>query len=174
MIIYSDRGGMTLPRIEACYPETVHKIYVEHRLGLDLKQLLRVAIDLGMENQQSSLVFLIKNLYECFLQRDALRVSINPLVLTRENEIKAANCHVYIDPDASYRQQEMQSIQDFKQATKLEKIAIRSDMKFVDLHGNIGIISNGAAVGMATSDYVAECGGKPANFLDAGGFTVHE
>lgn len=112
LITYSSRGGMTLQRIEMMYPESIHKIYVNVEEGLDLATLLNVANNLGIADQQSSLVFLIKNLYECFIQRDCLRVQINPLVLTKEQEFRAANCHVFIDPDANFRQQEMTVIQD--------------------------------------------------------------
>lgn len=67
MITYSSRGGMTLPMIEKRYPETIHKIYVDVVQGLDLNMLLKVADNLGIHGKQSSLVFLIKNMWECFI-----------------------------------------------------------------------------------------------------------
>lgn len=66
--------------------------------------LLKVADDLGIKDKQSSLVFLIKNMYEAFVQRDALRIEINPLIFGKDQKFYAANCQVKIDPDAIYRQ----------------------------------------------------------------------
>ncbi|MEJ7716807.1 MAG: hypothetical protein WKF31_02165 [Thermoleophilaceae bacterium] len=42
-------------------------------------------------------------------------------------------------------------------------------LTFVKLDGNIGILGNGAGLVMSTLDVVAQAGGEPANFLDAGG-----
>lgn len=103
VITYSSRGGMTLPVIQSRYPETVHRINVDIEKGLDLNILLQVADNLGIHEKQSSLVFLIKNMWECFIQRDALRVQINPLIFSKDKRFHAANCHIKVDPDASYR-----------------------------------------------------------------------
>jgi succinyl-CoA synthetase beta subunit len=72
--------------------------------GLDLISLLSVADNLGIHEKQSSLVFLIKNLWECFIQRDATRVRINPLVFTRDHKFYAANPLIRVDEAALYRQ----------------------------------------------------------------------
>ena len=63
----------------------------------------QVATDLGITEKQSNLSFIIKNMYECFLQRDALEITINPLIFCEDNTFRAANMKVEIDPDSYYR-----------------------------------------------------------------------
>lgn len=67
VITYSSRGGMNLMNIAKRYPDSVHRIFIDIEKGLDLNMLLKVAGDLGIQEKQSSLVFLIKNLWECFI-----------------------------------------------------------------------------------------------------------
>lgn len=113
-------------------------------------------------------------MYECFIKRDASRILINPLVLTEDEDLVAANVRVIIDDNAIFRQQEMQMIRDYSQMSKTERIAQISDAKFVEINiddrvGNIGVISNGSGYSLATIDYLASIGGVPMNFSDIGG-----
>lgn len=130
----------------------MHHINVDVEKGLDLNILLEVADNLGIHEKQSSLVFLIKNMFECFIQRDALRVQINPLIFSKDHRFHAANCHIKIDPDASYRQQEIQTMYDHTQVAPLERAADQAQLRFVKMPGDIALISNGGALGMATMD----------------------
>lgn len=107
VIIFSTKGGMTYQLIEKRYPDTIHKFWVDIKKGLDLQVLLTVAATLGINQKQSSLVFLIKNLWECFIQRDALKVEINPLVFANDGKLYAVNSFIRTDPAATYRQQEI-------------------------------------------------------------------
>ncbi|HEY7150864.1 MAG TPA: succinate--CoA ligase subunit beta, partial [Solirubrobacterales bacterium] len=50
-----------------------------------------------------------------------------------------------------------------------ERMAKEKGLTYVKLGGNVGILGNGAGLCMSTLDVVAQAGGKPANFLDAGG-----
>ena len=115
------------------------------------------------------MAFLLKNLYECFIQRDALSITINPLIVTKENRFVASNTKVDIDPDALYRQAELRLLYDATQMHPMERISFNLDMKYVDYgEGNIGVITNGGSLGLATSDYLRTNGGKPVNFMDLG------
>lgn len=157
------------------FNDSIHKLYVENiEDGLDLMSLNKVSEDLGIPHQGSALSFLIKNMYECFIKRDASRILINPLVLTEDEDLVAANVRVIIDDNAIFRQQEMQMIRDYSQMSKTERIAQISDAKFVEINiddrvGNIGVISNGSGYSLATIDYLASIGGVPMNFSDIGG-----
>lgn len=84
VIVYSTKGGLSYDRIKKEYPETLKRIPVDVEKKLDIETLHKVARDLGIPGQISNLVFLIKNLLECFLQRDAHLVAVNPLVLTKD------------------------------------------------------------------------------------------
>lgn len=121
------------------------------------------------------MMFLIKNLYECFVQRDAKSIDINPLVLTEEDEFKAANVKVQIDSNSTYRQQELLTTRDQSQLHRNERHAYNWGLCYRHYEGgNIGCISNGSALCLAMNDLIIDMGGKPANFLDLGGQVIHE
>lgn len=84
IITYSTRGGMSVEQIKKRYPNSIHQFTVEIDKGLDLSVLMKVAEDLGISEKQSALAFLIKNMFECFVQRDAISISINPLIYDRD------------------------------------------------------------------------------------------
>ena len=95
---------MPYSKIEEKYPDDIYKIYVDFKKGLNLIDLLRIAPDLGLSRAHAStLAFIVKNLYECFVQRDCDRITVNPLIFTKDDEFCAANPRVYIDPKAHYR-----------------------------------------------------------------------
>lgn len=95
--------------------------------------------------------------------------------MTKDEKFTAANVSVYVDPYALYRQQELlTSMRDRTQMHIYERIAKASDICYRYFGGNIGIISNGAGLAMATCDLVTQNGGKPANFVDLTGSVIHE
>ena len=104
VISYSIHGGMSYAKIEEKYPEDLYKLYIDHRKGTHMVDLLKIAPNLGLSKYYAStLAFLVKNLYECFVQRDCDRITVNPLIFTKQGEFCAANPRVYIDPKAHYR-----------------------------------------------------------------------
>ena len=97
-------------------------------------------------------------------------------MLTQENEFKAANVKVHVDPYSHYRQQELLASIDFSQLSRNERVANQWDMSYKNLgaDGNIGLVSNGVGTCLAMMDLLTAMGGKPANFLDLGGQVIHE
>ena len=86
------------------YPEDIYKIYVDYKKGVSMIDLLQIAPNMGVSQDLSStLAFIVKNLYECFVQRDCDKITVNPLIYTKQGEFCAANPRVYIDPNAHYR-----------------------------------------------------------------------
>ena len=85
------------------HPEKFHKIFVDVSKGLDVQVLSKVANDLGIAEKKSEMVFLLKHLYDCFIQRDAEMIEINPLVYSKEGKIVAADTKVIIDDSALFR-----------------------------------------------------------------------
>lgn len=77
-----------------------------------MKDLLKISENLNLDANQSTVLYIVKNLWECFVQRDAKTIEINPLVLTKQGEFKAANSKVFIDNDAEYRQSELFTLYD--------------------------------------------------------------
>jgi succinyl-CoA synthetase beta subunit len=116
------------------------------------------------------LVQVIKTLYQIFIQKDADLVEINPLVISGDKVI-AADAKVTIDDEALYRQPDLPRVEE---RTSVEKAAHDLGLSFVELEGDIGVMANGAGITMGTLDTLTYYGGKPANFLDAGGGTGEE
>ena len=106
--------------------------------------------------------------------RDLLQLTVNPLIFTPDDRFIAGNVNILMDPVATYRQTEMNNYRDRTQTHVNERIAKGFDVPFVQLDGDIGIMSNGAGLAMATMDLVTHYGGRPANFLDLGGSVIHE
>jgi succinyl-CoA synthetase beta subunit len=108
-------------------------------------------------------------LYEVWLEEDATLAEINPLIVTPEREVKALDSKVSLDEAALYRHPENQELADKENEDPIERRAKEQGVQYVKLDGDIGILGNGAGLVMSTLDVVAQAGGKPANFLDAGG-----
>jgi len=108
-------------------------------------------------------------LYEVWLQEDATLAEINPLIVTPEREVKALDSKVSLDGSALYRHPENQGLSDSENEDPIERRAKEEGVQYVKLDGDIGILGNGAGLVMSTLDVVAQAGGSPANFLDAGG-----
>ena len=77
-----------------------------------MKSLVQVAKKLGIARKESSLAFKIKNLYECFKQRDILQLTVNPLMMTKKEKFIAANVSILMDPYSTFRQAEMNNFRD--------------------------------------------------------------
>ena len=94
VITYARYGNMPLHLIEQYYPESVHKLYIDLQHGIQLTDLFKVAKNLDISSYQSKLMFLFRNLYECFIQRDCQDITISPLVLTKEGKFRAVSPHI--------------------------------------------------------------------------------
>jgi succinyl-CoA synthetase beta subunit len=94
---------------------------------------------------------------------------INPLIVTPDREVKALDAKVTLDDNALYRHPENQGLSDGENEDPIERRAKQEGVQYVALDGDIGILGNGAGLVMSTLDVVAQAGGSPANFLDAGG-----
>ncbi|MFW6153460.1 MAG: succinate--CoA ligase subunit beta, partial [Halobacteriota archaeon] len=108
-------------------------------------------------------------LYSLFESRDASEIEINPLMVTPEDEVIAADAVMNIDEDALFRQPDLAGMEEDATGDELERRASEVGLDYVRLEGNVGIIGNGAGLVMATLDLVDHFGGDPANFLDIGG-----
>jgi succinyl-CoA synthetase beta subunit len=111
----------------------------------------------------------MKNLYNCFMEKDCDLIEINPLVVTTSDQVMAADSKITIDDNAAFRQPEIKKSEDTSQQNAKEKIAHEFDLNYIHIGGNIGCLVNGAGLAMATMDIISIYGGSPANFLDVGG-----
>jgi succinyl-CoA synthetase beta subunit len=174
VFIYSPAGGMSIEDVAQRNPEKIFKIYVNPKEGLNIDELLIAAENLGCQDQKTQLVFLFKHLYDCFYDKDCDLIEINPLVVTKDGNILAADSKVVIDDNAAFRQTDMKSEEDTTQHNYKERIAKTFDLNYIYIGGNIGCLVNGAGLAMATMDIIKHYGGNPANFLDMGGSAEQE
>lgn len=135
---------------------------------------MQAAHNLGLEDYKSQVVFLFKHLYDCFIEKDADMIEINPLALLSNGSIVAADSKITIDDNALFRQTDMKAEEDTSQYNYKERIAHSFDLNYIYIGGNIGCLVNGAGLAMATMDIIKHYGGNPANFLDVGGSAEDE
>ena len=112
---------------------------------------------------------MLAKLYEVFVAEEATLVEVNPLIVTPEREVKALDAKVTLDDNALFRHPENAELRDLSSEDPQERMAKERGLTYVKLDGDIGILGNGAGLSMSTLDVVAQAGGAPANFLDAGG-----
>jgi succinyl-CoA synthetase beta subunit len=108
-------------------------------------------------------------LAKAFIDSDASLAEINPLALTADGQVQAADAKILLDDNGLFRQKEYAAWAESEESNPLEFEAKREGLTYVKLDGDVGIIGNGAGLVMTTLDMVARVGGKPANFLDIGG-----
>mgnify|MGYP003323511337 FL=1 len=170
VVIASKSGGVNIEEVAENSPEKILQIPIDPVLGLQGFQGRQIAYGLGLsQSQVRSASILLENLYRLFIATDASLLEINPLVVTTDGTLVAADAKINIDDDAVYRHKNIQEMADPSQEDPLEVQARESDINYVKLDGNIGCIVNGAGLAMATMDVSSAAKAAPANFLDIGG-----
>jgi len=169
-IIASTEGGMEIEEVAARTPEKILSVAVDPTVGLMPFQVRRIGFGLGLDAaQQEKLHAFVGGLYRLFLDKDASQVEINPLVVTEQGDLVALDAKLNFDDNALYRHADVAALHDPDEDDPRELEARKIDLAYVGLDGDIGCMVNGAGLAMATLDMIAHCGGRPANFLDAGG-----
>jgi len=105
--IYSTEGGMSIEEVAEKEPEKIFKLQVPPTTGLDDALLRKAASDLGLSAQEDQVVNMLTKIYECFMAKDCDLVEINPLVLTKEGQVLAADSKITIDSNATFRQKDL-------------------------------------------------------------------
>lgn len=169
-LIASAAGGMEIEEVAAATPEKVIREVVDPAVGLQDFQCRKVAAGIGLSGKQIVTAGrLMKRLYRCFRDKDALMVEINPMVTTKAGQFLALDAKMSFDGNALFRQAEVADLRDFDEEDPKEVEASGHDLNYIALDGSVGCIVNGAGLAMATMDAISLYGGRPANFLDVGG-----
>jgi succinyl-CoA synthetase beta subunit len=172
VVIASGIGGINIEEVAAKTPEKVAKTPINPQLGLPSFQARQIARKIGYAgNQISGLGKIFERLYAIGMDYDAELIEMNPLVETVEGNFIAADARIIIDDNALFRHQEFKErlLEGESELGPQELEAVKNDLAYVKLDGDIGVIGNGAGLVMATLDTIQYYGGKPANFLDVGG-----
>ena len=168
--IVSAAGGVDIEQVAEESPEKIIRRPIDVRWGLlplDARNMLAEAGVPHMVVAKGGAI--LSALARAFMETDANLAEINPLALTKDGQVMAADAKIVIDDNALPRQQEYAAWAEPEEANPLEYQAKAEGLTYVKLDGDVGIIGNGAGLVMTTLDMVARAGGKPANFLDIGG-----
>jgi succinyl-CoA synthetase beta subunit len=170
LVMFSVEGGVDIEEVAEKTPEKLIRHHVDALAGLSRAEAIQIATDGGADaDVVEGVADALVALYEVWLQEDATLAEINPLIVTPEREVKALDSKVSLDGNALYRHPENQGLSDSENEDPIERRAKEEGVQYVKLDGDIGILGNGAGLVMSTLDVVAQAGGSPANFLDAGG-----
>jgi succinyl-CoA synthetase beta subunit len=170
MAMLSRMGGMDVEEIADTDPDAIVRVHVDPLIGFQDFHGRRLAFAAGIaEDVIRPVGALLGKLYETFVQEDALLVEVNPLLVTTDRQVVALDAKVTIDGNSVFRHPDTAALRDVGSEDPQERMAKERGLTFVALDGDIGILGNGAGLVMSTLDVVAQAGGRPANFLDAGG-----
>ncbi|MDU4463943.1 ADP-forming succinate--CoA ligase subunit beta [Haemophilus parahaemolyticus] len=171
----SSAGGMEIEEIARNTPELIHKIHLDPLTNAQPFQARELAFKLGLkgtEIQQFVTIFL--QLAKLFLEKDLTLLEVNPLVVTKKQNLICLDAKAVIDNNALYRHPDLKALEDETQEDPREAYASQWELNYVALKGNIGCMVNGAGLAMGTMDMIKLQGGEPANFLDVGGGATKE
>ena len=175
LIMASTEGGMDIEHVAEHTPEKIYKLNVDPNAGLLGFQKRDLGMALGLSGASlKSFYKMIGNMYDMFISQDCAMVEVNPLVLTKDDEIVALDAKVSFDDNAEFRHKNWDDLRDLSEEEDVEIRAKETGLSYVKLEGNIGCLVNGAGLAMATMDVIKLYGGEPANFLDVGGGATEE
>jgi succinyl-CoA synthetase beta subunit len=171
----STEGGVEIETVAAETPEKILTVHVDPAVGLAPYQARQLAFGLGLGSKETlpKFVKLLTALYEVVTREDCSLCEINPLVVTKGNDIVALDAKINLDDNAEFRHPEWKELEDKDEEDPVELEAKAAGLNYVSLDGNVGCLVNGAGLAMATMDIIKHFGAghgvAPANFLDVGG-----
>ncbi len=169
IVIMSTAGGVAIEETARTHPETIVSNQVPILSGLSMSEAEKMTRKAGLDDAESSrIAAILHKLYNAFRKYDATIAEINPLVYTAKGDYLALDAKMDIDDSALFRHPELKISAEDRVASPLEKKGRQIGVTYVELDGEVGIISTGAGLGMATMDIVGQRY-RPANFLETGG-----
>ncbi len=174
-VMASTEGGMDIEEVAAKTPEKIFTETIDPLIGLTPFQCRKIAFSLGMSGKLiNKAVVVFQGLYETFIACDCSMLEINPLVITKEENLLALDAKFGFDDNAIFRHHKIGDMRDYDEEDPNEVEASQHELSYVSLSGNIGCLVNGAGLAMATMDIIKHYSGDPANFLDVGGGASQE
>ena len=169
--ISSTQGGMDIEKVAAENPNKIITTKVDFKdKGPSDEEIEEIIKVFNFDKHQKIVAKkLTKSLYKIILEKDASLIEINPLILTKENNIICLDAKMNFDDNATFRQPEILKLRDLNEEDPTEIEASKHDLAYIKLNGSIGCMVNGAGLAMATMDIIKIYGKEPANFLDVGG-----
>jgi succinyl-CoA synthetase beta subunit len=177
LMMLSTKGGMDIEEVAAEDPDAIARLHVDPLVGFQDFHGRRLAFEAAVAPDVVRPVGeMLGKLYDVFVSEEATLVEVNPLIVTSgpsddggARAVRALDAKVTLDDNAMFRHSDNAQLRDISGEDPQERMAKERGLTYVKLDGDIGILGNGAGLVMSTLDVVAEAGGAPANFLDAGG-----
>src|SRR5215218_6493407 len=170
LVMLSTQGGMDIEEVAERDPDAIAKLHVDPLLGFQDFHARRLAFEADVDADVIRGVgALLTRLYAAFVAEEAMLVEVNPMIVTAYRAVAALDAKVTLDDNALFRHPSNAEMRDVSGEDPQERMARERGLTYVKLDGNVGILGNGAGLVMSTLDVVAQAGGAPANFLDAGG-----
>ena len=168
LVMASDAGGVDIEEVAAKTPERIHRLPVDPAIGFQQYQGRELALALGLGGDlMRPAVQAMSGLYRAFVENDCSLAEVNPLVVTTDARLLAADAKLNVDDSGLYRHKDIAALRDTAEEDPLEVRAQEMGINnYVKLTGNIGCVVNGAGLAMSTMDAIKLAGGDPANFLD--------
>jgi succinyl-CoA synthetase beta subunit len=173
--VISTEGGMDIEEVAHSRPEKIITFSIDPATGVmphhgrRMARVLELTGDLAKQAEA-----LLPKLYAAFTSKDMSLLEINPLVVTKSNELICLDAKMGFDDNALYRHPDVVALRDLTEEDEKEIEASKYDLNYVALDGSIGCMVNGAGLAMATMDIIKLYGMAPANFLDVGGSASKE
>ena len=168
--ISSDQGGMDIEEVAIKSPEKILTTKVDLDSEISIENCNKILSIFNLDqNIKEQGINLIKSIYKLFIETDANLIEINPLILTKENELICLDAKMNFDGNALFRHPEIMELRDLNEEEDTEIEASKHDLAYIKLEGEIGCMVNGAGLAKATMDIIKLYGKEPANFLDVGG-----
>ena len=168
--VVSTEGGMDIETVAHDTPEKIISFSVDPATGIQPHHGRRVADALGLSGDLVKQTGrLVEQLFAAFVAKDMEMLEINPLIITRDGQLKCLDAKMSFDNNALYKHPDIFALRDESEEDAKEIEASKYDLNYITLDGTIGCMVNGAGLAMATMDIIKLYGEAPANFLDVGG-----
>ena len=173
--ISSTEGGMDIEAVAKKTPEKIITSKIDYKKSLNNEDVQNIIkIFKFNDSQKISASKLVNAMFNILIKKDASLIEINPLVITKENEVLCLDAKMNFDDNAIFRHPDISELRDLNEENPAEIEASNHDLAYIKLDGSIGCMVNGAGLAMATMDIIKLYGAEPANFLDVGGGASRE
>jgi succinyl-CoA synthetase beta subunit len=173
--IVSTEGGMDIEAVAMKTPDRIHTVGIITSAGCTADDAARLADHLQLEGSaRDQAMTLFPTLFAAFVEKDMSLLEINPLIITKSNDLQLLDAKVSFDDNAIFRHPDIAEFRDITEEDEKEIEASKYDLAYITLDGDIGCMVNGAGLAMATMDIIKLYGAEPANFLDVGGGATTE
>jgi len=173
VVIVSSQGGMDVEEVAEHHPEAISKYWIDPAIGFQPFEARQLAFAAKLPaGYLKAFPKILGGLYALFMEYGANLVEINPLVLTKSGDVIASDAKVELDDNGLYKHPELGDWRNDGPADEDQAAAVEIGLgisNYAKLDGDIGVIANGAGLGMGTMDAIRIAGGSAANFLDIGG-----